>query len=102
MDIWKVIYRFSWFLMIILSLIGLIVVFTPKLHRYSKLQNTRSKLEEQSIAKTEEIKNFKVKQDRFTSEPSFVERTAREAGMVTADEVVYKFKDANGKVPDTN
>ncbi len=88
--------------MIILSVIGLIVVFTPKMHRYSKLQKTRSELEELSISKTEEIKDFKIKQDRFTTEPGFVERTAREAGMVTPDEVVYKFKDANGKVPDTN
>jgi len=88
--------------MIVLAIIGLVIVFTPKLHRYSKLQNTRSELEDQSIAKTEAIKELKIKQDRFTSEPRFVERTAREAGMVTPDEVVYKFKDVNGKVPDTN
>jgi cell division protein FtsB len=56
----------------------------------------------QNNAKSEEIKEFKIKQERFTSEPAFVERTAREAGMVTSDEIVYKFRDSKGKVPAGN
>ncbi len=99
MNIYKLIYRFSWFLLVILALIGLLFIFTPKLNKYSKLQNTRNNLEDNNCAKTAEIKDFKIKQERFTTEPKFVERTAREAGMVAPDEVVYKFKDANGKVP---
>jgi len=102
MNIWKLIYRFSWFLLIALAFIGLIFIFTPKLNRYSRLQNTRCSLEDKNTEKTADIKDFKIKQERFTSEPEFVERTAREAGMVTTDEIVYKFKDVNGKVPETN
>lgn len=99
MNIWKIIYRFSWFLLVILAFIGLIFIFTPKLNRYSRLQKTRDTLADQNSAKTAEIKALKIKQERFTSEPAFVERTAREAGMVASDEIIYKFKDANGKVP---
>lgn len=100
MDIWKLIYRFALLLLAVLVVIGLVVLFIPKFRKYSHMQETRDKMVADNSDKSEEIKNFKIKQERFTSEPAFVERTAREAGMVTSDEIVYKFKDANGKMPD--
>lgn len=100
MSTWRLIYRFSWALLGVLVVIGLLCVFTPKCRSLSRLQATRNTLQEQNEAKEEEIKDLKIKQERFTTEPAFVERTAREAGMVTTDEVVYKFTDANGKVPE--
>jgi len=102
LNIWKLIYRFSMVLLAILVVIGLICFFTPKFREYSRMQETRNSMAVQNSEKAEDIKNFKIKQERFTSEPAFVERTAREAGMVTSDEIVYKFKDVNGKVPDKN
>ncbi len=101
MSTWRLIYRFSWALLGVLVIIGLLCVFTPKCRSLSRLQTTRNTLQEQNEAKEEEIKDLKIKQERFTTEPAFVERTARESGMVKPDEVVYKFTDANGKVPET-
>jgi cell division protein FtsB len=95
------IYRFSWALLAVLVCIGLLCVFTPKCRTLSRLQKTRNDLEVDNSEKAEEITDLKIRQERFTSEPAFVERTAREAGMVTPDEVVYKFTDANGKMPET-
>ena len=94
------IYRFSWALLAVLVVIGLLCVFTPKCHTLTRLQTTRAKLEVGNSEKTEDITQLKISQERFSSEPTFVERTAREAGMVTSGEVVYKFTDANGKVPE--
>ena len=94
------IYRFSWALLAVLVGIGLLCVFTPKCHTLSCLQRTRAELDAKNSAKAEEITDLKIRQERFSSEPAFVERTAREAGMVTKDEVVYKFTDANGKIPE--
>ena len=102
MNTWKLIYRFSLILLCILVVIGLFFLLTPKMNKYSKLQKTRVALENKNKAKSADIKDLKIKQERFTSEPGFVEHTAREAGMVTSDEIVYKFKDANGKVAETN
>jgi len=101
MSTWRMIYRFSWALLAVLVVFGLLCVFTPKCHTLSRLQRTRLDLETKNAAQNEEIKDLKIRQERFTSEPSFVERTARESGMVTADEVVYKFADADGKVQET-
>ena len=102
MDIWKLIYRFALLLLAVLIVIGLVVLFIPKFQKYSRMQETRDKMVADNSDKSEEIKKFKIKQERFTSEPAFVERTAREAGMVSSDEIVYKFKDANGKMPENN
>jgi len=101
MSTWRLIYRFSWALLGVLVIIGLLCVFTPKCRSLSRLQTTRNTLQEQNAEKEEEIKDLKIRQERFTTEPAFVERTARESGMVKPDEVVYKFTDANGKVPET-
>jgi cell division protein FtsB len=100
MSTWRTIYRFSWALLAVLALIGLLFVFTPKCRTLSNLQTTRTNLQIANDGKEEEITDLKVNQERFTSEPAFVERTARKAGMVTAGEVVYKFTDENGHVPE--
>jgi len=94
------IYRFSWALLAVLVVIGLLCVFTPKCRTLTRLQTTHSTLDIENSEKAEDITELKINQERFASEPSFVERTAREAGMVTSGEVVYKFTDANGRVPE--
>lgn len=93
MNIWRLIYQFSWGLLAVLMVIGLLCVFTPKCHTLNRLQNKRDALEVKNAAKATAIKDLKIKQERFTTEPAFVERTARESGMVTPGEKVYKFKD---------
>ncbi len=100
MNIWSMIYKFSWGLLAILILIGLLCVFTPKCRTLARLQDTRTELEEKNTETSVQIKDLKIKQERFSTEPAFVERTARESGMVSEGEVVYKFTDPNGKVPE--
>jgi cell division protein FtsB len=101
MSTWRLIYRFSWALLAVLVAIGLLCVFTPKCHTLTQLQKTRNKLEAKNAEQAAEIKELKIKQERFTSDPAFVEHTARAEGMVTEGEVVYKFTDPNGRVPET-
>ena len=88
-------YRIAFILVLVIFTIGVIILFVPKRNEYRKLQQTRDKLVQQNELKAQQIKDLKIKQERFTTEPSFVERTAREAGMVSKDEVVYRFKDAD-------
>ena len=88
-------YRIAFILFLVIFTIGVIILFVPKRNEYRKLQQTRDKLVQQNELKAQQIKDLKIKQERFTTEPSFVERTAREAGMVSKDEVVYRFKDAD-------
>ena len=91
MNIWNIIYRFSWGLLAVLAAVGLFLVFTPKTRKLAYLQSVKAELEARNEKKADQIKDLQVRQERFISDPEFVEHTAREAGMVMPDEVVFKF-----------
>ncbi len=91
MNLWNLIYRLSWGLLAILVLIGLALVFTPKARELARLQAIKTGLETSNAEKSEQIKELQIRQERFVSDPEYVEQTARESGLVMADEVVYKF-----------
>jgi len=91
MNIWRVIYRFSWGLLVVLTGFGLLLVFTPKARKLAYLQRVKTQLENKNAEKTVQIKDLQDRQERFISDPEFVEHTAREAGLVMRDEIVYKF-----------
>lgn len=93
MSITQWVYRIAGIIALIIFAIGAICLFVPKYREYAGLQKKRDIMVEQNREKSEQIKALKEKQERFTTEPAFVERTARKAGMVTKDEIVYKFKD---------
>lgn len=91
MNIWRIIYRFSWGLLALLIVIGFILIFTPKARKLAELQKVKSEIEKRNLETEGQIQELQVKQERFVSDPEFVEHTAREAGLVMDNEVVYKF-----------
>ncbi len=97
MDYWKTIYKYSGILLAFLIIIGIICVFAPKCHRITELQKTKASFEQKNGATEREILEIKSKRDRFTSDPAFVERTARDIGMIKPDEIMYKFTNSNGQ-----
>lgn len=91
MNIWNIIYRFSWGLLAILIVVGFILIFTPKVRLWAGLQRDKTEIETRIAEKTGLTKELQIRQERFISDPEFVEHTARELGLVMAGEVVYKF-----------
>ena len=55
----------------------------------------------QNEALRKKISDLKNRQERFKNDPEFVERTAREMGMLKPNEVVFKFtnKTSNATQP---
>jgi len=96
MDFWKLIYRFSWTLLAVLVVIGLGLVFAPRLREITRLRVEKEAVEAENLALKAQIGDMRERQRRFTSEPSYVERTAREIGMVRPGETVYIFTNAVG------
>ena len=94
MSFWRLIYRFSWTLLGILLTIGLVCMFVPKLRRHAHLRETRDGLKRKNDALRDEIRTLCEKQERFTTEPPYIERTAREMGMIREGEAVYLFTNA--------
>jgi hypothetical protein len=88
---WTTIYRVSYGILGGLALIGALCMFTPKWREHSNVLMEKRNIESEIAAKKQDIKRLQIRQDRFTSEASFVERTARECGMIKRGEIVYKF-----------
>lgn len=78
-------------MLIALFAVTLICVFLPKCHSLRELQRKKAVLQKENRETEAQIRELKLKQERFSSDPSFVERTARETGMVKPDESVVKF-----------
>ena len=91
MSPWLIIYRSAWGLLLVLILIGLVFLFLPKCHSIRALQDKRGALEEEAREIAEDTRALQERRERFQSDPVFVERVAREAGMVRQNEVVFKF-----------
>ena len=55
------------------------------------MQKDKNELQKENQRLETEIANLRTKQERFTSDPAFVERTAKEMGMIRTNEIVFKF-----------
>ncbi len=93
MNFWRTIYRISWALFAVLAISGLLYIFVPQCRSISRLQKQKKVLAKKNENTEREISALKTKRDRFTSDPAFVERTAREMGMIKPGEIMYRFKE---------
>jgi len=98
MNYWVTIYRVAWGLVIILITIAVISAFVPKVQRYNESYKKRAEHQEENRHLAEELKVLRDKQERFNSDPLFVERTAREIGMVKPNEIIFKYTNEESKV----
>jgi cell division protein FtsB len=97
MSAWSLIYRICWSLLTVLVLIGMVCVFMPKCRSLANLRTTRAAIEQSNGKLVADIRDLRIRQERFTSEPAYVERTAREIGMVRPNETVYMFTNATAQ-----
>lgn len=86
--------RFLWGLLVLLIAAGVVCIFLPKCNKVRELQRKRTALLAETKAVEAETAEFRVFQERFRTEPEFVEATARGLGMVKPHETVFKFTNA--------
>ena len=92
----------AWILLCVLGVITLVTIFLPRWRHLSELQSINLELKQENVETEEETRALKRKQERFLSDPRFVERTARESGMVKPTETVFKFTNKQARVSSTN
>ncbi len=90
MNYWVVIYRVAWVMLVILCVIGLTCIFLPKCQQYRELQIRKGKLGQETAQIEAGIKGLQANEERLQTDRGFVERTARELGMVKPGETVYR------------
>lgn len=92
MNIWKITFRFSVALFVALLLVVVVSAFTPKVLSLREMQARKSELEEENKRLDREINELRLNQERFNTDPAFVEWIAKkDLGMVKTNEVVFKF-----------
>lgn len=90
---WETVYKATWTILIALLVVVGISMFIPKIREYREYQRRAAKLEESTRHEEEMIKHLKMQQERFRTDPRFVEYIAHEMGMVKSNETVFTFID---------
>jgi cell division protein FtsB len=98
MNYWATIYRCLWGLAVILVVVVMISFFIPKYRTLRDYQKKRQELQQENSQKEAMIRDLKHKQERIVSDPAFVKRVAREAGMAEENELVIKFTNGVSRV----
>ena len=91
MSRWIAVYRVAWGILGILFLLILVCVFVPKCQRLHEESRKKAALEAGNRRIEAAIKELRSNQERFATDPAFVERTGREIGMAKPGEVVYRY-----------
>jgi len=95
---WVVVYRLAWGLLVVLFGVGLVCAFLPKCHRVRELQRRKAVLQQENRRIETVTRDLAMKQERFRTDPAFVERTAREEGMAKPHETVFRFTNEQSRV----
>jgi len=90
-NFWVWVYRITWILIAMVGLICVICLFIPMYSRYRGFEQKKVELLEQKRLEELRLSRLRRQQEQFASDPAFVERTAREAGMVKSNEAVLKL-----------
>ncbi len=93
MSYWSVINRFVWVALTILVLAGMGFMFVPLIQQDRELQRREQRLQGEIERAEAEINQLRRKQERFLSDPDFVERIAHDMGLVKPNEVIFRFMD---------
>jgi cell division protein FtsB len=93
MNVWIIVYRGAWIALVVMLLVAIICTFRPRGVQVRELQHRRAQLEETNRQTDAQIREIRLKQQQFQTDPMFVERTAREeSGMIKSNETIFKLE----------
>jgi cell division protein FtsB len=84
-----------------MALAGILMVFLPKVKQMQAYQETSDELQQQIDRTLAQEKELKTKQQRFLSEPYYVEKIAHEVGYAYPNEVIFQFMEEDTQTNDS-
>ena len=90
---WVGVQKFIAGLIVVVCLIGVALLFVPEYAKYRDRQEKKRRFIEAAANEEAQRKHYLQLQERFTTDPQFVEHTAREVGMVKTNESVFRLTD---------
>ncbi len=93
-------YRTTWVLLAVLVIIGLSLIFMPRIAQYREYRR-REGLRAEAVRETEDaIQNLRRQQELFRTDPRYAERIAHDLGMARTNEVLYRIIDSRPRRED--
>lgn len=90
------VYRAATAVFIGLLVVGLASLFLPKIRELRALQGKVERMTEEKRAVEATKQIYIQQQERFITDPNFVERVAREElGKAKPDEIIFRFSETN-------
>jgi cell division protein FtsB len=89
----NIVRRFIIGAVVLLALIGIGFAFLPKVSQFREYQQTKETLEARLRAAEEEIKELKLKQEKFATDKYYVQQIAHDIGYAHDDETIFQFND---------
>ncbi len=93
---WNLINRIVLVSAIAMAAVGIVLAFAPKVKQVKDYQNTRDTLQQSIDVAVAAERELKDKQQRFLTDPAYVERVAHEVGYARKDEMIYHFPEETG------
>jgi cell division protein FtsB len=93
---WNLINRIVLAAVVVMAIVGVVLAFAPKVQQMQDYQNTRDTLQQRIDITLSAEKELKEKQQRFLTDPSYVEKVAHEVGYARKDEMIYHFPEETG------
>lgn len=92
MRFWLIVYRIASAAFVVILIMGIVNFFLPKIRQNRERQKKAVALEEQNRLKEDMVKQLQKQQERFLSDPKYVERIAREKlGKAKPGETIFRF-----------
>ncbi|RKX43066.1 MAG: hypothetical protein DRP64_08765 [Verrucomicrobia bacterium] len=88
---WNLINRVVLVSAITMAAVGIVLAFTPKVKQLQAYQNTRDTLQQQIDVAVADERDLKERQQRFLTDPTYIERVAHEVGYAHKGEMIYHF-----------
>lgn len=89
--IWTLITRVFWIVVFGGCIAVFLALFIPRYSQYNRLNQRIREMNETNRELEAAVRRLEMRQQRFVSDPAFVERTAREIGMARPNETIYKY-----------
>ena len=93
---WNLINRIVLMAVVAMAAVGIVLAFTPKVKQMQTYQTTRDALQQRIEITVTAEKELKDKQQRFRTDPSYVEKVAHEVGYARKGEMIFHFPEETG------
>jgi Tfp pilus assembly protein PilO len=85
----KIITRVALLVAFAIVIAGGVVIFPPKFQSMKHLEEQRNEIKRKIAYKEKEIETLKLRQQRFSTDPEFVELIARQNKRIRPNEIIF-------------